>query len=171
MGVLLALGLAGCSTPTSPVRGSSPAAVPVPPAPVPAPAAPPALAQALAVEQRWLLSWFGGTPVRITRQGDGAVHIEVPREFCFEPGRDALQPAVLAVLDKVAQSLRRVPAAQLLRVAAPGDAAGGTALALRRAGRLQRHLRSRSIAAARLAAPSVAPAEAVQLWLGAAPEG
>ena len=168
---LLALGLAGCSS----LKPASPGAAPeAPPLPVQPGTAASALDAALTVEQRWLSDWFRGTPVRITRNGDGDLDIEVPRAFCFEPGRDALQPALAAVLDKAAESLRRVPAARLMRLAAPGDGAAtaaSTALALRRAGRVQRHLRGRGVPAARLAAPSVAEAAAVQLRLGADPGG
>lgn len=143
------------------------------PAPKPAPAPPPASAPdrraaapaALATERQWLQSWFRDTPVTIAARGDTALAVEVPREFCFDPGRSTIKPALAAVLDKVAESLRRVPAARVTLVAAPADGAGGTPLALARAARVQEHLRSRGVAAARLAAPSAAAATAVQLSL------
>ena len=122
----------------------------------------------LAVERQWLASWFKGTPVVVAQGNDGAVTVEVPRQFCFERGKDALKPALVAVLDKVAESMRRVPLAELQHVAAPGDvasatAAGGAPLGLQRAGKVQDHLRSKGVAAARMSKPAVAAGTAVQL--------
>ena len=137
-----------------------------------------ALAEGLATEQRWLQSWFKGTPVLIAQRDEGTLAVDVPREFCFDAGKSGVKPALAAVLDKVAESLRRRPAAQLLLVAAPGDAgvngasganaANGAsgALAVQRAAQVQKHLRDRGVAAARLAAPAAARGAAVQLRIG-----
>ena len=141
----------------------------------PAPSAPPtadqraALPAALAIERQWLLSWFQGTPVRIGQSHDGAVTVDVPREFCFDPGRSSVKPPLAAVLDKVAESLRRRPLASLSLLAAPGDAGGNASLALQRAIQVQKHLRSRGVPAARLGKPTVTTVAAVQLRIDAAP--
>jgi outer membrane protein OmpA-like peptidoglycan-associated protein len=119
----------------------------------------------LVVERQWLQAWFRGTPVQIAQRGDGAVSVEVPRAFCFEPGRSELKPALAAVLDKVAESLRRLPQARVPLLAAPDDAGGPAGLALERAGRVQRHLQAHGVAAARLGKPVATVAAAVQLRL------
>lgn len=128
-----------------------------------------AVASSLTVERQWLGSWFKGTPVAIAQRNDGAVTIDVPREFCFERGQSTLKPALAAVLDKVAESLRRVPQAGLPLLAAPDDAGGATPLALQRAARIQDHLRSRGVPALRIGKPSATSAAAVQLRMEAAP--
>lgn len=123
----------------------------------------PAGSSALAVEKQWLQSWFSGTPVLIVQHGDGAVTVDVPREFSFDAGRSGVKPPLAAVLDKVAQSLLRTPQARLPIVAAPADAGGAPALALQRATQVRTHLLSRGVAAARLGSPTVTASAAVQL--------
>jgi outer membrane protein OmpA-like peptidoglycan-associated protein len=176
--VLLALGACSSAPPPAPAAAPAPpppvaAPAPAPPTPA-APAAPTpaeqrtAAASALAVERQWLAAWFKGTPVVIAQRANGAVVVEVPREFCFEPGRDAIKPALAAVLDKVAQSMRRTPSAELQLIAAPGDNAASAALGLRRAVRVHEHLRSRGVSETRMAKPSAASGAAVQLRIDAA---
>jgi len=162
--LLFALALGGCASTPPP---APPAEVAVPPAP---PVEPPTPAQQrtdaaakLAVERQWLASWFKGTPVVIAQRPDGAVVIDVPREFCFDPGRDAVKPALAAVLDKVAQSLRRTPIAELPLIAAPNDANGSATLGVQRATRVHEYLRSHGVPAGRLAKPTAASGAAVQL--------
>jgi outer membrane protein OmpA-like peptidoglycan-associated protein len=140
-----------------------------------APAAPPTPAEqrttaasTLAVERQWLAAWFKGTPVVVAQLSNGAVVVDVPREFCFDPGQDVVKPALAAVLDKVAQSMRRTAIAELHLIAAPGDASGAAGLALRRAVRVREHLRSRGVTEARLAKPSATSGTAVQLRMEAA---
>lgn len=160
--LLVALAVCGCAS-RPPPAPAEPAAV--------APATPAqrtAAASTLAVERQWLASWFKGTPVVVAQRRDGAVTIDVPREFCFERGNDAVKPALAAVLDKVAQSLRRTAIAELRLIAAPADAAGDAALGLQRAGRVHAYLRSRNVPAARLAKPSASGGAAVQLRMEAA---
>lgn len=128
-----------------------------------------AVASALTVERQWLASWFRGTPVVIGQRNDGAVTVVVPREFCFERGQSNLKPALAAVLDKMAESLRRVPQAGVPLIAAPDDAAGTSPLALQRATRIQDHLRGRGVPGVRLGKPSATTVAAVQLRLEAAP--
>ncbi len=178
--LLAALVLAGCasgpaptSSPTSSGSASaapaSSAQAPVAPAPPPTPAQQrTAAASTLAVERQWLASWFKGTPVVVAQRQDGAVVVDVPREFCFDPGRDAVKPALAAVLDKVAESLRRTASAELHLIAAPGDATGNApALGLQRASRVQAYLRSRGVDPARLAKPTATSGAAVQLRMEA----
>ena len=146
---------------------SSPAAAPPPSGPL-TPEQRAALPGGLTVERHWLLSWFKGSPVSVTQRVDGAVTVSVPRSFCFDPGQSSVKPPLAAVLDKVAESLRRQPQAQLA-LAAPDDGGTHPALALQRAAQVQAQLRSRGVAARRLAAPTVASVAAVQLRLEAPP--
>jgi outer membrane protein OmpA-like peptidoglycan-associated protein len=118
---------------------------------------------ALDVERQWLQSWFQDTPVSIGQRSDHAVTVNVPREFCFDPGRNIVKPALAAVLDKVAESLRRRPLARLALLAAPGDAADTAPLAMQRALKVQSHLLSRGVPAARIAKPTTTSTAAVQL--------
>jgi len=126
---------------------------------------------ALDVERQWLQSWFKDTPVRIAQRGESAVTVEVPLEFCFDAGRSAIKPALAAVLDKVAESMRRVPAMRLPLVAASDGAAGTSPLATQRAAQVHKHLLNRGVMAARLGAPSSTAAAAVQLRLETAAPG
>ena len=124
---------------------------------------------ALAVERQWLQSWFKDTPVRIAQRSDGAVTVDVPLEFCFDAGRSTVKPALAAVLDKVAESMRRVPAMRLPLLAAPDGAPGTAPLAMQRAAQVHKHLLNRGVKAARLGPLSTSPVAAVQLRLEAAP--
>ena len=146
-----------------------------PPAPVGPVATPPttderaAAPAALDVERQWLQSWFKGTPVRIAQRSDGAVTVDVPLEFCFDAGRSTVKPALAAVLDKVAESMRRVPAMRLPLLAAPESASGTAPLATQRAAQVRKHLLNRGVAAARLGPLSTSTEAAVQLRLEIAP--
>ncbi|HYN60185.1 MAG TPA: hypothetical protein VET87_11610 [Rubrivivax sp.] len=157
MFVVLAIG--GCASVTPP----TPPSPPKPAASAPSPDQRAAVPAALAVERQWLQSWFQGTPVLIAQRSDGALTIEVPREFCFDPGRSEVKPALAAVLNKVAESMRRVPLARLPWVAAPDDANGSASLALQRATQVHKHLRSQGVPAARMGKPTGTAAAAVQL--------
>ena len=171
--LVVALALFGCAS-TPPPSSTSPPAPPPSPATVaaqgPAASAPPTAAQqrtaaasTLAVERQWLASWFKGTPVVVAQRPDGAVVVDVPREFCFDPGRDTVKPALAAVLDKVTQSLRRTPTAELHLIAAPNDASGSATLGVQRATRVYDYLRAHGVPAGRLAKPTAASGAAVQL--------
>ena len=125
---------------------------------------------ALGVERQWLESWFKDTPVRIAQRSDGAITVEVPVAFCFDVGRSTVKPALAAVLDKVAESMRRVPTMRLTLLAAPESApgtSGSAPLALQRAQQMQKHLQNRGVAAARLGPPTASSEAAVQLRLEA----
>jgi outer membrane protein OmpA-like peptidoglycan-associated protein len=187
---LLMLLLAACAgtPPSSPPRTVSPPASPAlpgitPPAaapvttPVPAPPPPApgsaeqrtALAAELTVEQQWLDSFFKGTPVQIRQRDDGALWVDVPREFCFDTGRSNVKPALAAVLDKLAESLRRRPSAIVTLVSAPDDKPGNTPLALQRAAQVHKHLRDRGVPLARMGEPRAASGSGVQLRIVAPP--
>ncbi len=121
----------------------------------------------LATEREWLLSFFQGTPVVIAQRSDGLLGVDVPREFCFDAKRSNVKPALGAVLDKVAESLRR-SRARLPTLAAPTDANGDAALALQRANQMRTHLLGRGVPATQIGLPTVSTAAAVQLRLDAA---
>lgn len=127
-----------------------------------------ALAAELTVEQQWLDSYFRGTPVQIRQREDGALWVDVPREFCFDAGRSSVKPALAAVLDKLAESLRRRPAAVVTLLSAPDDKPGSTPLAVQRAASVQKHLLDRGVPLARLGEPKAAAGTAVQLRIVAA---
>ena len=162
--VLLLAVVAGCtSTPSAP-----PASEPAPaPSPEPTPDQRAATPAHLAAERQWLSQWFKGTPVKNRQVDENAITIDVPREFCFDQGASKVKPALGAVLDKMTQSLQRVPIAQVTLIAAPGDAQGTSELALKRAAQVQQHLRNAGVRADRLGKPSVASAPAVQLRMEA----
>ncbi len=120
----------------------------------------------LAAERQWLQSWFKGTPVRIEQQDASLFSIEVPREFSFDAGRSAVKPPLGAVLDKLAQSLQRKPTARVTLLAAPGDDAAASPLALQRAGNVRKHLLARGVMLQQLGPPTTAPVAAVQLRIG-----
>lgn len=94
--------------------------------------------------------------------------VEVPREFSFDAGRSAVKPPLAAVLDKVAESLRRNGWARRPLVAAPADSAGTSPLAQQRAEQVRKYLISRRVPAARLRSPTATKAAAVQLRMEAA---
>ena len=169
----LVLACAGCTTMTPPVP---PAATPPPAAAPPATPAPvtpdqrAATPAALTVERKWLQSWFDGTPVVIEQRRDGAVRVAIPREFCFDAGRTTVKPPLAVVLDKMAESLRRVPGTRLALIAAPEDGtAAAPSLALQRGTQVHQYLQSRGVSAPRLGQPTVAVAAAVELRLEATP--
>jgi len=171
--LVVALSLCACASdpPSASASSSSPSPSPATVAAQgPAASAPPtpaqqrtAAASTLAVERQWLASWFKGTPVVVAQRPDGAVVVDVPREFCFDPGRDTVKPALAAVLDKVTQSLRRTPTAELHLIAAPNDASGSATLGVQRATRVYDYLRAHGVPAGRLAKPTAASGAAVQL--------
>jgi outer membrane protein OmpA-like peptidoglycan-associated protein len=148
--LLAALSLSGC--------GTAPTASP---GPVQSPAIP--AGRGLDSERAWLQSWFSGTPVVIAQVASGGpLTVEVPLEFCFEPGRSTIKPALAAVLDKVAQSLRR-SGAKLPLIAAAGDGPAAPALALERARKLRANLVGHGVPAAQLGSAETSATAAVQL--------
>jgi len=173
LALAVAATLAACAShaPQPTPRTTTGSATP-PPAPQPAPGSAEqrtALAAELTVEQQWLDSFFRGTPVQVRQRDDGALWVDVPREFCFDAGRSNVKPALAAVLDKVAESLRRRPGAIVTLLAAPDDRPGSTPLALQRAAQVHKHLRDRGVPLARLGEPTAASGGGVQLRIVAPP--
>jgi hypothetical protein len=149
-GLLLA-GLQACQTGRAPAPPSAPGAEPAEPAGTPAmPADAP-----LAAEARWLGELFGGTPVKVTGERDGSVQLAVPMQYAFDPpgakGPAAPKPPLLAVLDKLSQSLKRQPAAKLQALPPAGAASADRLSAIRN------HLAGRGVPAWRIAAAGSAP--------------
>jgi outer membrane protein OmpA-like peptidoglycan-associated protein len=170
-GALVLAGCAGVNPPPQPDEPAKAEPQVAPPAPAPSAADQRAAAPAaLSAERKWLQSLFAGTPVRIAQTRDGPVAVDVPREFCFEPGQSQIKPPLAAVLDKVSQSMRRAPLARVTLLAAPQDASGAAsaALAEARAAQLQKHLQARGVSVQRIGKPTVTAVAAVQLRLEAA---
>lgn len=158
---LLILVLHGCSSTPSPAPPASAAPAVPPAAPAPRPSS-------LAVERQWLQSWFEGTPVRIAQRSEAAFTVDVPRDYCFDAGRSIVKPPLAAVLDKLAQSLRRKPAARVELLAAPGDAAAVSPLAQQRADSVRKYLIARGVSSEQLGPPTGTAVPAVQLRVGLA---
>jgi outer membrane protein OmpA-like peptidoglycan-associated protein len=133
--------------PTTPAPGPDAKAPlkPVPNAPPPTP---------LATEQRFLEDWFRGTPVVIAAQSVSTLQVDVPLGNSFEPGKADVKAALNAVLERVAESLRRQIGARVI-VATPTDAGGPPGLAATRAQRVRD-----SLVAKRIAAPRIVVTEA-----------
>ncbi len=167
--LVVLLVLCGCrtappSTPTPPAAAGGSASGPVAP---PTPQQRSAAAAALGVERNWLAQWFRGTPVQIAQRSDGAVTVDVPREFCFDPGDSTVKPALRAVLDKVADSMARLKGTRLALLAAPVDPGAPAALAVQRATKVRLYLVGRGVAAARLGPAVAAGPATVQLRMEA----
>jgi outer membrane protein OmpA-like peptidoglycan-associated protein len=151
----VALGLVACASvaPTAPSPQTSPAR--------PADAA-------LAAEHRWLKQLFAGTPVEITLQRDGQLDVEVPLDFSFDAGRANVKPPLAKVLDYVAQSATRQIGTRL-HVAAPTDARGTPALALRRASAVRAYLAGKGVSPQRFSEPVAAERGGVSVRVEPAP--
>jgi hypothetical protein len=143
LGLTLATLLAGCATQT----------------------APPPAASSLVTEQRWLEEWFRGTPVVIALHDVNTLTVDVPLANSFAAGSSSVKPALAAVLDRLAESLRRQPTLRV-SITAPTDADGPPALAAGRTQQLREQLTSRGVAATRATSLGAARAgTAVQLRL------
>jgi outer membrane protein OmpA-like peptidoglycan-associated protein len=111
--------------------------------------APPA--SPLATEQRFLEDWFRGTPVVISAQVPAALQVDVPLANSFDAGKSDIKPALNAVLERVAESLRRQSGARIT-VTAPADANGVSAtLSAQRTVRLREALVTKRVALPRVA--------------------
>jgi hypothetical protein len=147
-----ALALAGCAGTPPPVRHGT--------APTMAAASTgvdtaPAVAPALVPEQRWLQDLFDGTPVTFGPGPDGALRIEMPLKYAFDPGRNVAKPPLSALAGKVAASLARQWRARIA-VAAP---------TAERADTLKSLLQARGVAANRIDLLPASRAEVVELRL------
>lgn len=167
--VLIALGLGACATTGGgPVLDSRPAGAPLPGSPplqgtppLPAPNGTPRLppiqgATPLATEERFLKEWFRGTPVVISTQPPSLLQVSVPLSNSFDAGKSDIKPALNAVLDRVAESMRRHVGARVA-VTSPPDANGAAALAEARSQRVRESLGTKGISSTR-----VTTAEAAQ---------
>ena len=157
----LVLLLQACGTPAPPGRPGAGPATGAAPSTGTVPAAP--RQNPLESERQWLQSWFAGTPVVIGLGGDGVLAVDVPRDFCFDAGKSTIKAPLAAVLDKVAESLRRQRQARLSLLAAPADAVAQPGLVRQRAMQVRAHLQGRGVPEARLAMPSTAAVAALQL--------
>jgi outer membrane protein OmpA-like peptidoglycan-associated protein len=106
-------------------------------------------ASPLATEQRFLEDWFRGTPVVIAAQPPMVLQLDVPLANSFDAGKADVKPALHAVLERVAESLRRQSAGRLL-VSAPADASGSGTLGQARGQKVRDLLITKGIAATRV---------------------
>jgi outer membrane protein OmpA-like peptidoglycan-associated protein len=123
---------------TTPGGGATPSGVPSPTSATP-----------LATEQRFLEDWFRGTPVVIVAQPPMTLQVDVPLANSFDAGKPDVKPALNAVLERVAESLRRQSAGRL-SVSTPADAGGSLALGQQRAQKVRDLLITKGIAATRV---------------------
>lgn len=145
-----------------PPASSPPAASTVPPGALPPPAVAkpspvpsgsatvqPLAPSPLAAESRWLRELFGGTPVVVADERDGAVVLSVPLTYSFDEasGPSSPKPPLRAVLDKVSMSLQRQSSASL-QVAAPEPSANQRSAAMRN------YVAAKGIATSRIAVGS-----------------
>lgn len=145
-------------------RSTAPAASVPPPA-----TAPPTSAGGLVVEARWLRSWFDGTPVRIEPQRDAGLLVEVPRDFCFDAGSTGIKPPLAAVLDKVAESLRRCPQAVVSTLAVPEESGRDPRVAAR-AAQVREYLRQRGVHRTRTGGATEGSSDALRLHISPGPD-
>jgi hypothetical protein len=159
LGVALMLGACAGAGPTLPERpgvftapapnATAPGTGAAPPTGAPAaPAAP--HGTPLAMEQRFLEGWFGGSPVVITSQPPTTLQLDVPLVNSFDGGKADIKPALNAVLDRVAQSLLRHAGARIT-ITASGDVNGPATLAQARTQRVRDSLGAKGISATRVA--------------------
>jgi outer membrane protein OmpA-like peptidoglycan-associated protein len=117
----------------------------------------------LAPERKYLAERFAGTPVTIAFDPEGALVVDVPLVYAFDPGRDQPKPALLKVLDYVGTSLRRVQASRFT-VSAPDDAKKPVVgLADRRAAAVGKYIVTRGVNALRAAGTSADDAFGVRV--------
>lgn len=160
----------GCAAPTT--RSGTPSVWPggsdtAPSSPAARPDAP---VSPLVVEKRWLDDWFRGTPVVIALQGDNALNVEVPLAHSFAAGSNTIRPALAAVLDRVATSLRR-QAGMRVSIAAPSDIGGAATQVSNRTQQVREHLVGRGVPGSRITSLGSARAGApVQLQIVVAPQ-
>lgn len=169
----LAAGLQGCQTspPATPVATTPVAEAPAPTAKPPAPGDSP-----LAAEAKWLTELFAGTPVQVVGERDGSVRVSVPMKYAFDAaqpgggaggGQAAVAPKapLLAVLDKVSQSLKRQPTAKLQAATPAGPRSAERVAAMRT------QLANRGVPNWRVAAAAPPADDQVLLRLVAPPVG
>jgi hypothetical protein len=154
------------SSSTAPLPPGSPApeattSVPTDPnAPPAAPTVPP-----IASEKRWLDEWFAKTPVVIRQLNESTLQLTVPMANSFDLGQVPPKPALVAVLDRIAESMRRQVNTRLAVLVSP-DTGAPTSQAVSRAQKLSDHLISRRVQAQRIITSRTGvPGAPVQLQL------
>jgi type IV pilus biogenesis protein CpaD/CtpE len=98
----------------------------------------------LVTEQRWLEDWFRGTPVVIRLNDANTLAVDVPLAHSFAAGSSNVKPALAAVLERVATSMRRQPTLRVT-VSAPTDVDGAPTLATGRTQKVREQLISRGV--------------------------
>lgn len=157
----VALALGACASqpgtparPPAPVTQAGPAATqPSERAPTPTAGAdgkPAPVSNTLAAERRYLQDWFGGTPVTIDLDREGVLRVDVPLQNAFDIGQHRPKPALGKVLEHVATSLRRVPAARVAVTAPDDPGRSNAALVERRLTAVRDAIAARGVNAIRL---------------------
>ena len=154
LGVLVLVGLVGCSTPSPGPGGTAPGSS----APGSAPK------QTLAAEKRRLADLFKGTPVVVETPKEGSLRIAVPLEFAFDKGRFVVKPPLGKVLDLVARSQRAEPTR--FAVSAPTDPQSkALLLATERANSTRDYLVARGLAPTRVTVTALASGDSVVILI------
>ncbi|MFN0183494.1 MAG: hypothetical protein ACKVQR_06705 [Aquabacterium sp.] len=115
----------------------------------------------MAMERQWLARQFADTPVGIGGD-DRLLRVTVPLRHAFDEASTDPRPALRAVLDRLAQSMRRQPGTRL-QAAVPGPGAA------ERLATLRVHLQLQGVPGWRVGTPSSATVPDVQLLLSPAP--
>ena len=150
LGVLVLVGVVGCSTPSPGPGGIG----------TPSSGAPGAPKQTLASEQRRLAELFKGTPVVVETPREGSLRIAVPLEFAFDKGRFVVKPPLGKVLELVARSQRSEPTR--FAISAPTDPhSRAQLLATERAHSTRDYLVARGIAPTRFTVTALASGDSV----------
>lgn len=97
---------------------------------------------------------FAGTPVQLVRgePGGEALKVIVPQPHGFDAGRSAVRPALAAVLDRIAEPLRR-NARWRLQASGPSDPRSAAAQGVDRGAAVRDYLVMKGVPPARFVAP------------------
>ena len=156
--------LAGCAAPKVAPPVVPPPVAPAPGAAAAAAVAPPAAAagtqQGAASLYVWsdrmdaaagkLRSALLGSGVEVSQTTDQRLWLSVPGEAAFAAGRSAVKPAVGALLDQVAATLRTIPQAEVQIVGNTDGSSTNTALALDRAASARDWMVARGVVPSRM---------------------
>jgi len=158
--VLAALLLGACASPppaqppaSASVSSSTDRRVYPPPQPAAPPVAPEIQKSRLDQIQTTLSDSLRGQDVEITRQADGTLLLRIPGTAAFAANDAKPQPALLPVLDKLADALKREPATLVTiegHTDSPGREVVNQTLSVRRADQVVAYLASKGVAYDRL---------------------